>query len=383
MFGKRIHLFTLFGFKVAIDFSWFILAVLIAWSLADGLFPYYFKGFTRATYWWMGAAGALGLFISIVFHEFCHSIVAKSYGIPMKGITLFIFGGVAEMNDEPNSPKSEFLMAIVGPASSVVLGGIFFLLQRAGKSISWPAPVNGVLLYLAWLNIILAGFNMIPAFPLDGGRVLRSILWGAKKNIKWATQVASGFGSAFGVLLIILGVISFISGNFIGGLWYFLIGMFIRNASQMSYQQMLIRRALSGEHVSRFMKTDPIVVPDSISVRELVEDYFYRYHFKMFPVAQDGRLEGCISTKEIKEMPRDEWDQHKVEEIVTPCSDDNTISPDTDAMKAISLMRSSNNSRLMVVEGDKLDGIITLKDMLNFLAMKVDLENEDNLKYQK
>jgi CBS domain-containing protein len=242
--------------------------------------------------------------------------------------------------------------------------------------------VDGVFIYLAWLNMILAGFNMIPAFPLDGGRVLRSILWAIKKNLKWATHIASEFGSVFGIILIVLGVISFIGGNFIGGLWYFLIGMFIRNASQMSYQQMLIRRALSGEHVSRFMKTDPVVVPDSISVRELVEDYFYRYHFKMFPVTQDGRLEGCVSTKEIKEMPRDQWEEHKVDEIVTPCSDTNTISPDTDAMKAISLMRSSNNSRLMVVEGDKLEGIITLKDMLKFLAMKVDLENEEDTKPQ-
>ena len=377
MFGKRIPLFSLFGFKVAIDFTWFILAVLITWSLADGLFPYYFKGFATSTYWWMGAAGAVGLFISIVFHEFCHSIVAKSFGIPMKGITLFIFGGVAEMNDEPNSPKSEFLMAIVGPASSVVLGGIFFLLWRAGKSAGWPGPVNAVFVYLGWLNVILAGFNMIPAFPLDGGRVLRSILWAIKKNLKWATRIASAFGSGFGILLIILGVITFIGGSFIGGVWYFLIGMFIRNASQMSYQQMLMRQALSGEHVRRFMKTDPVTVPDSISVRELVEDYFYRYHFKMFPVAEDGRLEGCISTKEIKEMPREEWDQHTVKEIMTTCSSTNAISPDTDAMKAISMMRSTNNSRLLVVEGDKLEGIITLKDMLKFLAMKVDLENEE------
>ncbi len=380
MFGKRIPLFSLFGFKVAIDATWFVLAVLVTWSLAEGLFPHYFKGFEASTYWWMGAAGALGLFISIVFHEFCHSIVAKNFGIPMKGITLFIFGGVAEMNDEPDSPRSEFLMAIAGPAASVVLGGIFFLVAQAGKSMSWPGSVNGVLLYLAWINVILAGFNMIPAFPLDGGRVLRSVLWAIKKNLRWATHIASEFGSVFGLLLIILGVISFITGNFIGGLWYFLIGMFIRNASQMSYQQMLIRRALSGEHVSRFMKTDPVVVPDSISVRELVENYFYRYHFKMFPVAQDGRLEGCISTKEIKEMPRDEWDSHRVEEIVTPCSQANTISPDTDAMKAISLMRSSNNSRLMVVEDNKLEGIITLKDMLKFLAIKVDLENEEDIK---
>ncbi len=147
----------------------------------------------------------------------------------------------------------------------------------------------------------------------------------------------------------------------------------------MSYQQMLIRKALSGEHVRHFMKTDPVVVPDTISVKELVENYFYRYHYKMFPVAQDGRLEGCISTKEIKGLPKEQWDSHTVEDILTPCSESNMISPDTDAMKAISLMRSSSNSRLMVVEGDKLEGIITLKDMLKFLAMKIDLEDGENI----
>jgi Zn-dependent protease/predicted transcriptional regulator len=380
MFERRIPLFNLFGFKVGIDITWFILAVLITWSLAKGLFPHYFEGFSNATYWWMGAAGALGLFVSIVFHEFCHSIVARSFGLPMKGITLFIFGGIAEMNEEPESPKSEFFMAVVGPVSSVVLGGIFYLTQRGGRLINWPEPINAVLLYLAWINVILAGFNLVPAFPLDGGRILRSILWATKKNLRWATRIASGFGSAFGIFLIVLGVMSFIAGNFIGGLWYFLIGMFIRSASQMSYQQLLIRKALSGEQVERFMKSDPVSVPPSTSIAELVDDYFYKYHYKMFPISENGKLEGCISIKEVKQMPKDEWAKHSVKEISTPCSDKNTISPDADAIKALSVMKNSDNSRLMVVEGDELAGIITLKDMLKFLSLKVDLEEDERIK---
>jgi len=380
MFERRIPLFNLFGFKVGIDITWFILAVLITWSLAQGLFPHYFEGFTKVTYWWMGAAGALGLFVSIIFHEFCHSIVARRFGLPMKGITLFIFGGVAEMHEEPQSPKSEFFMAVAGPVSSVFLAGILFLIQRAGKSINWPGPVNAVLVYLAWLNLILAGFNLVPAFPLDGGRILRSVLWAAKKNLRWATHVASGFGGAFGLFLIILGIISFIGGNFIGGLWYFLIGMFIRSASQMSYQQLLIRKVLSGEPAKRFMKENPVIVSPSISVSKLVEDYFYKYHYKMFPVSENGKLKGCVSTKEIKELPKEQWGQNKIEEIATPCSDQNTISPDTDAMKALSLMKKTGNSRLMVVEGDRLAGIITLKDMLKFLALKIDLEENESIK---
>ena len=382
MFERKIPLFSLFGFKVGIDATWFILAVLITWSLAKGVFPHYFKGFSNTTYWWMGVAGALGLFVSIVFHEFCHSIVARGFGLPMKGITLFIFGGVAEMNEEPQSPKVEFFMAIVGPLSSILLAGILFLIQKAGKAINWPAPVDAVLIYLAWLNLILAGFNLVPAFPLDGGRVLRSILWAIKKNLRWATHVASGFGSAFGLLLIILGVFSFIGGNFIGGIWYFLIGMFIRRASQMSYQQLLIRKALSGEAANRFMESNPVIVPPSISVSELVENYFYKYHYKMFPVSDNGTLKGCVSTKEVKNLSQDQWAQHKVGEITEACTDKNTISPDTDAMKALSVMNNSGNSRLMVVENDKLVGIITLKDMLKFLSLKIDLEEKGKIKLQ-
>jgi len=380
MFGKKIPLFKIQGFKVSIDITWFILAVLIVWSLAQGLFPHYFEGFSSATYWWMGVAGALGLFVSIVFHEFCHSFVARRFGLPMKGITLFIFGGVAEMTEEPESAKSEFFMAVAGPVSSIVLSGILFMVYNAGKAIRWPEPVGAVLLYLAWLNLVLAGFNLIPAFPLDGGRILRSALWAAKRNLRWATRVASGFGGAFGMILIVLGIISFIGGNFIGGLWYFLIGMFIRGASQMSYQQMLIRKALSGEPARRFMKSDPVIVSPSIPVSELVEDYFYKYHYKMFPVSDNGRLAGCVSTKEVKDIPKEEWSRHTVGDIAKACSNKNTISPDTDAMKALSLMNHSGNSRLMVVDGERLDGIITLKDMLKFLSLKVDLEENESIK---
>ena len=380
MFGKRIHIFSLFGFKVNIDISWVILAVLVTWSLAQGLFPHYFECFKKSTYWWMAAASALGLFISIIFHEFCHSMVARKFGMPMNGITLFIFGGVAEMNEEPESPKSEFFTAVAGPVSSIVLSGMLFLVYGGGTLLKWPEAVNGVVAYLAWLNLILACFNLVPAFPLDGGRILRSILWGVKKNLRWATRVASGFGGAFGFFLIILGVVAFIGGNFIGGMWYFLIGMFIRGASQMSYQQLLIRKALSGEPARNFMMEGPVTVESSTSVSELVEDYFYKYHYKMFPVLENGKLTGCVTTKEIKELSKDQWPQHEVKDIAAPCSNENTISPDADAMEALSLMKRTGNSRLMVVEDDRLTGVITLKDMFKFLSLKIDLEENEELK---
>ena len=180
MFGKRITLFKLFGFSVRIDISWLIIVILITWSLALGLFPHYYKDLSKTTYWLMGATGALGLFVSIIFHELCHSLVARRYGLPIKGITLFIFGGVAEMEEAPPSAKAEFMMAIAGPISSVLLGVVLYGILTLGKGSGWPDPVNGVIGYLAAINCILAGFNLLPAFPLDGGRMLRSALWGWK-----------------------------------------------------------------------------------------------------------------------------------------------------------------------------------------------------------
>jgi Zn-dependent protease/predicted transcriptional regulator len=373
MFGKKIHLFTIFGFKVGIDLTWIFLAVLVTWSLAQGLFPVWFAGYSPAIYWWMGVAGALGLFFSIVFHEFWHSMIARRYGLPMKGITLFIFGGVAEMEDEPANARTELLMAIAGPVSSMVLGFVFILLYRAERAVTLSAPVGGVLFYLGWLNVVLAIFNMIPAFPLDGGRVLRSILWYARGNLRWATRVASAIGSGMGLLLIGLGLLTFIGGGFITGIWYFLIGMFIRGAAQMSYRQVLIRNALGGETIARFMQSNPIVVPPSISIRDLVDEYFYRYHYKMFPVAQDGTLTGCISSSEVKNIPREQWGQLRVQDVLVSCSPDTSISPDTEAIKALAQMNRTGRSRLMVVEGDRLLGVITLKDMLKFLNLKIDL----------
>jgi len=374
MFERKLPLFTLFGFKISIDITWFVLVVLITWSLAKGVFPHYFEGFSNTTYWWMGAAGALGLFISIIFHEFCHSLVARQFDLPIKGITLFIFGGVAEMNEEPENAKSEFFMAIAGPISSAVLASIFFLFYTAGKAVNLPVPVSGVLMYLGWLNIILAGFNMVPAFPLDGGRVLRSILWYARGDLRWATRISSRLGAAFGLFLMIMGVISFIGGNFIGGLWYFLIGMFIRSASQMSYRQLLVKNALMGEPISRFMAVQAVTVPPSITVSDLVEDYFYKYHYKMFPVTEDGMLKGCVTTTQIKGLSKEQWATTRVSDIAQPCSEGNAVSPEADSIDALSLMNSTGNSRLMVVERNRLLGVISLKDMLKFMALKLDLE---------
>jgi Zn-dependent protease/CBS domain-containing protein len=378
MFGKSIHLFKLLGFEVKIDLSWIIIAVLIAWSLSTGLFPLQFKNLSTQAYWIMGIIGAIGLFVSIILHEFSHSLMARKYGMPMKGITLFIFGGMAEMSDEPTSPKAEFMMAVVGPLSSLAIGIGFYLLLVLGEQVGWPKPVNGVLGYLALINGLLAAFNTIPAFPLDGGRILRSIFWGWKKNIRWATKVTSQIGRGFGILLIIFGVYNFLRGYYISGMWWFLIGMFIQGAAKMSYQQLVTRKALEGEKVSRFMKENPVTVSPSLTVDKLVEDYIYEHHFKMFPVVEDNnQLRGCVTTKDVKEVPREEWGNKTVQDIARECTGENTINGEDDAMKALSRMNQTGSSRLMVVDDGHLAGIIALKDMMKFLSLKVELDESE------
>lgn len=378
MFGlsRSVRLFTIFGFQVKLDASWLVLAFLIAWTLAVGLFPFQTPGLARGAYWWMGVAGAIGLFLSIVWHELCHSLVARRYGLPMRGITLFIFGGVAEMSAEPPNARVEFLMAIAGPVSSLVLSGVCAAIHTTLRGYGPVAPL-AVIAYLAWVNMALALFNLIPAFPLDGGRVLRAALWQWRGNLPRATRIASRIGSGFGIALMALGVVQLFFGSLISAVWWFLIGMFLRGASEASYQQLMIREALRGEPVRRFMNPEPVTVPPELSLRRLVEDYVYRYHHRMFPVVEQSHLVGCVSTEAIRALPPEEWDRHSVSEVARPCSVDNTISPDADAAQALAAMNQTGNSRLMVVEGDRLVAIVALKDLLGFLALKLDLEAMD------
>ncbi len=359
------------------DASWLFIAVLWTWSLGLGVFPALDPGLPRSSYWWMAVAGTLGLFASIVVHELSHSLVARRYGLRMNGITLFIFGGVAEMSEEPRDPKTEFLMAIAGPIASIVIGIVCHYTALAARG-AWPVTVVGVLAYLAWLNWLLAGFNLIPAFPLDGGRVLRAAMWHFQGDVRRATRIASGIGGAFGALLMAFGLYRLFVGDFISAIWYFLIGMFLRGASRMSYEQVLMRTVLAGEPISKFMHPDPVRVRAHTSIQELVEDYVYRYHFKMFPVVSDSdQLIGCVSTRDIKEVSREDWSRRTVEDVAKRCSDDNTVTPDTDALKVLAKMRRTGSGRLLVADHGHLLAIVSMKDLVHFLASKLDLEGVD------
>jgi len=376
MFGKSITLFKMFGFSVRVDLSWLVIFVLIVWSLAGGVFPQELKGLASPVYLVMGVAGAIGLFLSIVLHELSHSLVARRLGLPIRGITLFIFGGVSEMTDEPASPMVELPMAIVGPLSSIAMAFVSYGIAAGARAAGLSAAA-AVFAWLGFINGMLAIFNLVPGFPLDGGRVLRAILWRWKNNFRWATRIAAYVGEAIGTALMILGFVSLLLLNPIGGLWWILIGLFLRSAAVQSYRQAVMREALQGEPVSRFMNADPISVPPNLTVADLVDDYIYRYHFEMFPVVENDRLVGCVTARQVRDVARQDWPQRTVAQIATQCSADTTVAPDADTVKALSMMTRNQTSRLIVVDNGRLVGVVTLKDLLKFLALKLELEGEN------
>jgi Zn-dependent protease len=375
MFGARFRLLRLFGIPISVDASWLIILALITWTLSKAVFERELPDLSKGERLLLGLVTALAFFLCIVLHELGHALVARSAGIPIRGITLFLFGGVAELTGEPLSAASEFRMAIAGPLVSAVLGATFWILSVIGASQGWPRPLDLVFEYLFWINLIVLVFNLIPAFPLDGGRVFRSIVWGITRNLRRATRWAAALGQGLAWLLIAWGVLRFFSQDIFGGIWTCLIGMFLNNAARSSYQQVVIRQALQGEPVSRFMNLQPIVVPPSLDLRSWVEDYVYRYHRKTFPVASNGHLEGYITTHALARFPRAEWDQHTVAEAMRQDLDAITILPNTDALDALSRMQRTGASRLLVSDGQRLLGIVSLKDLLRFLNLKMELEH--------
>ena len=366
----------LFKIPIEISWSWVLILVLVAWSLATGFFPSYCKDchFTHTYLWIMGVVGALGMFASIVLHELSHSLVARKYGVPIKKITLFIFGGVAEIAEEPPNPNVEFRMAIAGPAFSLLLSGTLFLFYSWGSYQNWAKEVQGVLYYLAWANSVLALFNLIPAFPLDGGRILRSALWSRKRDLVDSTRIACKAGSIFGAILIGLGLIAFLGGSLISGIWYFFIGMFMREAASSSFRQVVMTKTLEGETVQRFMKSNPVTVPADITLDEFADKYLLKYQFKMFPVLDDGKVVGSFSTQELKKIPKVEWSMETVARHLQPISENNSVSSNMEARDAFLLMNRTGRSRLLVMDQDKLVGVVTLRDVLQYMTFMFDLE---------
>ncbi|MGE3804670.1 MAG: site-2 protease family protein [Gemmataceae bacterium] len=376
MFVKRWRICQLFGIPVFIDASWLVILSLLTFTMEANLqsIPA-LAGLSALSYWVMGAGTALAFFACILLHEMGHALVAQSTGQPVAGITLFLFGGVAEMKSEPTTALREFAMAIAGPLVTVVLALGFGLVYVLAQLYAWPAAVAVIAQYLLAINVVVLVFNMVPAFPLDGGRVLRSILWGAMGNLKRATRIASVCGSAFAWFLIFAGLLSLFGGDPLQGIWLGLIGLFLNNAAQGSYRQVLLREALEGEPLARFMTSQPIVVPPDLDLQHWVDDYVYRYHRKTFPVSSNGDLQGVVSTPALAEIPRNEWHAHTVAEVMQHDFRDITIGPEADAMAALQKMQQTGSSRLLVTDRQAhLVGIVSLKDLMRFLSLKLELE---------
>jgi Zn-dependent protease/CBS domain-containing protein len=388
MFGTRWQIFRLHGIPISIDASWLVILALLTLTMATS-FPALMVQFfgpavpplTPLEYWLMGLVAALAFFVCIVLHELGHAIVARSRGIPIAGITRFLFGGVAELRDEPESAGSEFAMAIAGPIVSVFLGSAFAVLAWMAYLAGWAPSVVLVLAYLSFINLVVLAFNLVPAFPLDGGRVLRSILWAISGDVQQATHWASRGGQIFAWFLIFWGVMQFFLGNWLGGIWLGLIGLFLNSAARGSYQQVLLRKALEGETVRRFMNRNPITVQPSLDLHHWVNDYVYGFHHKTYPVASNGHVEGVISTAALDHFPKPEWEQHTVGEAMQRDIKDLTVSPDADALQAFTKMQRTRASCLLVIEGDRLVGLLSQSDVLRFLHLKFEIESSESSKW--
>jgi Zn-dependent protease len=377
MFTHRVKLFALFGFQVWIDASWLLIATLIAWTLAGGVFPAAVPGLEAGTYCWMAIAATIGLLFSIVFHETAHSLVARRYGIEIRGITLFVFGGVAEMPSEPESPRAEFLMALAGPVASLALSAALFGLSGLTEWLHGPKTIAAIVSYLGTLNAMLGIFNLIPAFPLDGGRMLRAALWGWRHDIGWATRIAAACGNAFGILLIVLGAFDVLRGDFVSGMWQFLIGMFLRGAASAGYQQTMAQRLLTGVSVAQVMTPNPISVPPDLSIAGFVEDYLYRYHHREFPVTHNGALLGRIGSRQVAALDRSVWADTRVAAILLGCTPEDTIAPEAGALDAIAQMAGSGRIHLFAVRDERLVGVVSQRDLMELLSVKLELVSKD------
>jgi Zn-dependent protease/CBS domain-containing protein len=365
MRGFRIG--RVFGFEIRIDSSWFILFALILWTFSYIVFPQHVPGRDVATYIIMGLSGTLLFFVSLLLHEIAHSLVARAKDIPVDGITLFLFGGMAHTRMEAETPGDEFLIAGAGPVMSVFIALVLGAIWSLGAGAGFDPTVLAVLQYIAALNVILAVFNLLPGFPLDGGRLFRAIVWKVTGDMRKATRIASHGGRVLAYILMAFGLLSAFAGNVLGGMWMVFIGWFLRNAAISSYQQHLLLSVLSGVRASQAMTPDPDTVPSHATVRELADDYFMRRRHAAYPVVDDGTTMGIVTLHAVREVPREEWDARTAQDIMIP-ADDRIIVRGDDAMVAVmDRLGASPARRVLVMRGDRLIGIITPSDITFWL----------------
>jgi len=360
------------GIPIRIHISWALIFVIVTWSLAGGYFPERYPDWQTWLYWSMGLLTSVLFFASVLLHELAHSLVARYKGIPVRDITLFIFGGVAQIEDEPESAETEFLIALAGPLTSFLLAGLFALFWLLVRWISPPLGAMG--LYLAGINASLGIFNLIPGFPLDGGRILRAILWSAGRNLERATRWASLVGQGVAYLFILVGIWQVFTGHWLNGLWLVFIGWFLDNAAQTTYRQVALRRLLKRHTVAEAMTTECHPLDASTVLDELIHQHIVGTGRRCFPVIKDGRIKGLVSIHRIKRIPRNRWGQTTIEEIMIPLGHLKVIGPADGLWAAFQEMSEEGVNQLPVMEGERLIGMLARDNLISFLRLMAELE---------
>jgi Zn-dependent protease/CBS domain-containing protein len=370
MMKGSLRIARIAGIDIGIHYTWILIFILITWSLAVGYFPIQYPGWEGWVYWVASGVAAFLLFFSVLFHELAHSLLAKSRGLPVKGITLFLLGGISNLESEPEKPGVEFAVAIIGPIASVILAGIFKAVDLLGFA-GW-GPVKAVIDYMVTLNILLAAFNVLPGFPLDGGRVLRAIIWGATNDLKRATNIATIIGQAFGWLFIIGGVFIILSGDFMGGLWLVLIGWFLNSAAEASRREIELRSIWLNVRVASVMNDRPETIDPSASISHLVNEVYVKRGLRVAPVVQDNRLVGIVTIADIKKVPPSEWPVTAVSKIMTglPLK---TVQPQDNMSTAVQLMAEHGYDQLPVVVEDRLVGMLSRADIIRYVQVHYEL----------
>jgi Zn-dependent protease/CBS domain-containing protein len=338
-----------------------------SWIFIFGLLMEFFPEWSGARRWAVGIIVAAIFFASILAHEMSHSLVARARGIPVNGITLFVFGGVSHLGREAASAGEEFQVAIVGPLTSLLVGAVFAVLWAVLRG---PSPEAAAIAgYLAFINAIIAAFNMLPGFPLDGGRVFRSIVWARNRNLLSATRIASRTGEVFAYVLMGAGAIQFFF-NPIGGVWMFLIGLFLRNASASSYEQLVLQTALQGLTARQLARDDYVAIPPDMTMQQLVADYMLAGRGRAYPVVAGEELLGLVTLTDAQQLEREQWPTTSVYRAMTPFEKLRTVSPDEDVLKVLQLMGEADVNQVPVVEGRLLRGIVSRGDILRVIQVR-------------
>lgn len=372
MFSTNFRIFRLWGIPVELNWSWLLVLALMTWTFATGFYPDILPDGTRAELWALGFVTALLLFVSILMHEFSHSLVASRNGLPIRKITLFLFGGVAQMERDVDNPNLELKMAAAGPAMSAVLAIVFYSISRIFAD---HRLVHTLTNNLTYLNLVILAFNMVPGFPLDGGRILRAFLWRRSGNVQRATRLASRIGNGFAIVLMIYGVVNLFAGVLIGGLWLIFIGFFLRQAAQSGYLLVTFRQTLGPLRISDVMRSPVVTVDANTTLKSLVDDYFLRYHYSSFPVLENGRLIGMVSLKDVKRVDPASWGEARVVDIADREIVDYALRPEYPAQALVGLMMKKGIGRLPVVDiAGNVVGIVSRRDLLETIKMMAYLE---------